>query len=40
MDILYITGKYSHYFVITFKWNINDKNTESLCCTPKTYVIL
>lgn len=27
-DILYSTGTYSHYF-------INDKNTESQCCTHK-----
>ena len=32
-DILYSTGKYSHYFVITLS-EVIYKNTESVCCTP------
>ena len=38
MDILYVIGKQS-LFCNNFKRNINYKNTESLCCTPKTNIL-
>ena len=41
-DLLYSTGNYTQYFVITFKVKEFEKEyiyiciTESLCCTPET----
>ena len=37
-DVLYSVGNYSQYFVISF--NGVYKNTESLCYTPETNIIL
>ena len=42
-DLLYSTGNYTQYFVITYKGKESEKNTcicrcitDSLCCTPGT----
>ena len=43
--LLYSIGNYTQYYVITYKGKESLKNvyiriTESLCCTPETYMLL